>query len=185
METKDIFDDMEREMQKSVDHVLHEFAALHTGKASTSMVEGVNVDVYGSNMKLRDVAAITTPDARTIQIQPWDQSTVGPIEKALIEAKLGINPVVTGELIRLPIPELSGERREELCKMAQGFAEQGRIGVRASRKDAMDALKNAQKEGLPEDDFKRGEKDVQKNTDGCVNQINQALADKEEDLRKV
>ena len=149
------------------------------------MVEGVNVDVYGSNMELRDVAAITTPDARTIQIQPWDQSRVGPIEKALIEAKLGINPVVTGELIRLPIPELSGERREELCKMAQGFAEQGRIGVRASRKDAMDALKNAQKEGLPEDDFKRGEKDVQKNTDGCVNQINQALADKEEDLRKV
>ena len=185
METKDIFDDMEREMQKSVDHVLHEFAALHTGKANTSMVEGVNVDVYGSNMKLRDVAAITTPDARTIQIQPWDQSTVAPIEKALIEAKLGINPVVTGELIRLPIPELSGERREELCKMAQGFAEQGRIGVRASRKDAMDALKNAQKEGLPEDDFKRGEKDVQKNTDDCVNQINQALASKEEDLRKV
>ena len=117
METKDIFDDMEREMQKSVDHVLHEFASLHTGKANTSMVESVNVDVYGSNMKLRDVAAITTPDARTIQIQPWDKTTVGPIEKALIEAKLGINPVVTGELIRLPgrgMPSLRGGRRGEL-----------------------------------------------------------------------
>jgi len=172
-------------MQKSVDHVVHEFSTLHTGKANSSMVENINVDVYGSSMKLRDVAAITTPDARTIQIQPWDKTTTAPIEKALIDAKIGITPVVTGELIRLPMPELSGERREELCKMAQGLAEQGRIGVRASRKEAMDALKDAQKEGLPEDDFKRSEKDVQKNTDDCVNQINQSLTSKEEDLRKV
>jgi ribosome recycling factor len=185
METKEIFDKMERDMQKSVDHVVHEFSTLHTGKANASMVEGVKVDVYGSSMNLRDVAAITTPDARTIQIQPWDKSTTGPIEKALLDAKIGITPIVTGELIRLPMPELSGERREELCKIAQGFAEQGRIGVRASRKEAMDALKNAQKEGLPEDDFKRGEKDVQKNTDDSVNQINQALTSKEGDLRKV
>ena len=153
---------MNREMNKSIDHVLSEFFTLHTGKANASMVENVNVDVYGSSMKLRDVAAITTPDARTIQIQPWDKSTAAPIEKALIDAKLGITPIVTGELIRMPIPELSGERREELCKMAQGFAENGRIGIRASRKDAMDALKDAQKEGLPEDDYKRQEKEVQK-----------------------
>ena len=172
-------------MQKSVDHVLHEFSTLHTGKANTSMVENITVDVYGSSMKLRDVAAITTPDARTIQIQPWDKSTTAPIEKALLEAKIGINPIVTGEIIRLPMPELSGERREELCKVAQGFAEQGRIGIRASRKEAMDSLKEAQKEGLPEDDFKRGEKDVQKNTDDSVNKINQALSSKEGDLRKV
>jgi len=164
---------------------LHEFSTLHTGKANTSMVENVTVDVYGSSMKLRDVAAITTPDARTIQIQPWDKSTTAPIEKALLEAKIGINPIVTGEIIRLPMPELSGERREELCKVAQGFAEQGRIGIRASRKEAMDSLKEAQKEGLPEDDFKRGEKDVQKNTDDSVNKINQALSSKEGDLRKV
>ena len=185
MDTNEIFEKMESDMQKSVDHVVHEFSTLHTGKANTSMVDNVTVDVYGSNMKLRDVAAITTPDARTIQIQPWDKSTTAPIEKALIEAKLGINPVVTGELIRLPIPELSGERREELCKMAQGYAEQGRIGVRASRKEAMDSLKEAQKDGLPEDDFKRGEKDVQKNTDDSVNKINEALSSKEGDLRKV
>jgi len=172
-------------MQKSVDHVLHEFSTLHTGKANTSMVENITVDVYGSNMKLRDVAAITTPDARTIQIQPWDKASTAPIEKALLEAKIGINPIVTGELIRLPIPELSGERREELCKMAQGYAEQGRIGIRASRKEAMDSLKEAQKEGLPEDDFKRAEKDVQKKTDDNVTKINEALSSKEDDLRKV
>ncbi|MDG1173149.1 MAG: ribosome recycling factor [Opitutales bacterium] len=172
-------------MKKSVDHVLNEFATLHTGKANPSLVEGVTVDVYGSSMKLRDVAAITTPDARTLQIQAWDKGTVGPIEKALIDAKLGISPVVTGELIRLPVPELSGERREELCKMAQGYAENGRIGIRASRKDGLDALKSLQKDGLPEDDFKRAEKEVQKMTDDMVNQINQAVTAKEADLRKV
>lgn len=185
METDQIFKKLKEDMQKSVDHVLSEFATLHTGKANPSMVDGVNVEVYGSSMKLRDVAAITTPDARTLQIQAWDKGTVGPIEKALIDAKLGINPVVTGELIRLPIPELSGERREELCKMAQGFAENGRIGVRASRKDGLDRLKSLQKDGLPEDDFKRAEKEVQKLTDDMVNQINQAVVTKEADLRQV
>ena len=185
METEPIFKKLKDDMKKSVDHVLSEFATLHTGKANPSMVDGVTVDVYGSSMKLRDVAAITTPDSRTIQIQAWDKSTVAPIEKALIEAKLGINPVVTGELIRLPIPELSGERREELCKMAQGFAENGRIGVRACRKEGLDSLKALQKEGLPEDDFKRAEKSVQKLTDDMVDHINQALSSKETDLRQV
>lgn len=185
METEPVFAKLREDMRKSVDHVLSEFSTLHTGKANPSMVEGVTVDVYGSSMKLRDVAAITTPDPRTIQIQAWDKGTVGPIEKALIDAKIGINPVVTSELIRLPIPELSGERREELCKMAQGFAENGRIGVRASRKDGLDALKSLQKDGLPEDDFKRAEKDVQKLTDNMVNEINQALASKESDLKQV
>ena len=119
MDTSEIFQKMEQDMDKSIDHVNHEFSSLHTGKANSSMVENISVDVYGSAMKLRDVAAITTPDARTIQIQPWDKSTCGPIEKALIDAKIGITPLITGEIIRLPIPELSGERREELCKMAQ------------------------------------------------------------------
>jgi len=185
MDTDSIFNKMNQDMNKSIDHVTHEFSTLHTGEANSSMVENITVDVYGSSMKLRDVAAITTPDARTIQIQPWDKSTAQPIEKALIDAKLGITPIVNGELIRMPIPELSGERREELCKMAQGFAENSRIGIRASRKEAMDALKEAQKNGLPEDDFKRSEKEVQKNTDDAVTKINQALAAKEKDLRTV
>ena len=149
METDPIFQKLNEDMRKSVDHVMSEFSTLHTGKANPSMVEGVTVDVYGSSMKLRDVAAITTPDSRTLQIQAWDKGTVGPIEKALIDARLGISPVVTGELIRLPIPELSGERREELCKMAQGFAENGRIGVRASRKDGLDSLKSCRKTDCP------------------------------------
>ena len=185
METKDIFDQMNQDMKKCIDHANHEFSTLHTGKANSSMVENISVDVYGSAMKLRDVAAITTPDARTIQIQPWDKSTCAPIEKALIDAKIGITPLITGEIIRLPIPELSGERREELCKMAQGFAENSRIGIRASRKEAMDSLKLAQKDGLPEDDYKRAEKEVQKITDDAVATINDALSAKENDLRQV
>ena len=176
---------MQEDMGKSVEHVLNEFTALHTGKANTSMAENVDVDVYGTRMKLRDVAAITTPDARTIQIQPWDKASVQPIEKALIDANLGISPVVTGELIRLPIPELSGERREELCKMAQGMAEQGRIGIRAARKEALDKLKEAQKTGLPEDDFARHEKEVQKETDNSVSRINSSLSNKENELKRV
>jgi len=185
METKDIFDQMNQDMKKCIDHANHEFSTLHTGKANSSMVENISVDVYGSAMKLRDVAAITTPDARTIQIQPWDKSTCAPIEKALIDAKIGITPLITGEIIRLPIPELSGERREELCKMAQGFAENSRIGIRASRKEAMDSLKLAQKDGLPEDDYKRSEKEVQKITDDAVASVNDALSAKENDLRQV
>ena len=185
MNTSQIFSKMNQDTDKSIDHVMNEFKTLHTGKANSSMVENVSVDVYGSAMKLRDIAAITTPDARTIQIQPWDKSSCAPIEKALPEAKIGITPLITGEIIRLPIPELSGERREELCKIAQGFAEQSRVGVRASRKEAMDALKIAQKDGLPEDDFKRAEKNVQKNTDDAVAKINDALAEKESDLRQV
>lgn len=185
METSQIFNKMDQDIIKSLDHASHEFSTLHTGKANSSMVENITVDVYGSAMKLRDVAAITTPDSRTIQIQPWDKSTCAPIEKALLEAKLGITPLITGEIIRLPIPELSGERREELCKMAQNFAESSRIGIRASRKEAMDALKNAQKDGLPEDDFKRAEKDVQKKTDDAVAKINDSLSAKEADLRQI
>ena len=185
MNTSQIFSKMNQDTDKSIDHVMNEFKTLHTGKANSSMVENVSVDVYGSAMKLRDIAAITTPDARTIQIQPLDKSSCAPIEKALLEAKIGITPLITGEIIRLPIPELSGERREELCKIAQGFAEQSRVGVRASRKEAMDALKIAQKDGLPEDDFKRAEKNVQKNTDDAVAKINDALAEKESDLRQV
>ena len=185
MEIDDIFDKTKEDMTKSVEHVLNEFTTLHTGKANTSMVENIGVDVYGSSMKLRDIAAITTPDAKTIQIQPWDKSSVQPIEKALIDAKLGIFPAVTGEIIRLPIPELSGERRQELCKMAQGMAENGRIGIRAARKESMDKLKELQKTGLPEDDYARYEKEVQKETDGAVARINSSLSNKEDELKQV
>ena len=185
MELDAIFTKLKEDMSKPVEHVLQEFSKLHTGKASTTMVENMDVAAYGSTMKLRDMAAITTPDHRTIQIQPWDKSVVGDIEQALLSSKIGITPLVAGEVIRLPIPELSGERREELCKTAQTIAEHGRVGVRGVRKEALDNLKAAQKDGLSEDDFKRAEKNVQEETDAHVGRINDSLAVKESDLRQV
>jgi ribosome recycling factor len=184
--SKEIIDDTNSTMAKAVDHTLHDFSTLHTGKASPSMVENVMVDAYGSSMRLRDMAAITTPDPRTIQIQPWDKSVIQPIEKAIQTANLGLNPSVDGSVVRIPIPELSGERRQELVKVAHRMAEDGRISVRHSRKDALDLLKESKKDGdLSEDDFKRYEKDVQALTDKFVAEIDEHLKSKETELQKI
>jgi ribosome recycling factor len=174
------------DMKKSLEHTLHEFNSIHTGKASPTMVEGIPVDAYGTNMALRDVAAITTPDARTLQIEPWDKSMLRPIEKAIQVANLGINPVVRGHTVYCPLPELSGERRKELVKITHGMAEHGKVGVRAARRDAMEAIKTAAKEKrISEDDQKRMEKEVQNETDRIVAEIDQHLKAKEKELLSV
>tara|TARA_B100001123_G_scaffold403801_1_gene492600 strand:- start:3634 stop:4191 length:558 start_codon:yes stop_codon:yes gene_type:complete len=184
--SKEIIDDMNQSMAMAVEHALHEFATLHTGKASASMVENVMVDAYGSNMRLRDMSAITTPDSRTIQIQPWDKSVITAIEKAIQTANLGLNPSVDGPIIRVPIPELSGDRRQELVKVAHRMAEDGRISVRHARKDGLDLLKEAKKDGeLSEDDFKRWEKEVQTGTDKHVHEIDDQLENKEAELQQI
>jgi len=173
-------------MQKSMDHTLHEFSSIHTGKASPSMVEGISVDAYGSPMRLLEVAAITTPDARLIQVQPWDKSLVQAIVKAIQMANIGINPSVDGNLIRLPLPELSGERRQDLVKVAHRLAEEGRVSVRHARHEGMDTLKKLQKSGeISEDDAKRFEKIVQQNTDQNIKDIAEHLAVKEKELLTV
>ncbi len=174
------------EMQKALDHTLHEFNTIHTGKASPAMVENVTVDAYGSNMRLMEVAAITTPDSRTISIQPWDKGVLKAVEKAIQTAGLGLNPVVRGTLVICPLPDLSGERRKELVKMASQLGEAGRVGIRAARQEGMSALKQALKDKeISEDDEKRGEKEVQSLTDSFVKQIEEALKDKEEELTTV
>ena len=184
--SQDIIDATNQSMNKAVEHTLHEFSTLHTGKASPSMVENVMVDAYGSSMRLRDMAAITTPDSRTIQIQPWDKSVIQPIEKSIQTANLGLNPSVDGPIIRIPIPELSGDRRQELVKVAHRMAEDGRISIRHARKDGMDLLKEAKKDGdLSEDDLKRWEKEVQNSTDKYVGEIDQHLKSKEDELQAI
>ena len=185
METEDIFSIMKQDMQRSVEHVNNEFNTLHTGKANSSMVESVTVDVYGSSMKLRDVAAITTPDARTIMVQPWDKSVIREVEKGIIDANLGFNPLVDGGILRVPVPELTGERRADLAKQASGMAEDGRVRVRQARRDALDLLKAAKEDGLSEDDVKRYEKEIQSEHDNFIAQINEQLTKKEADLKKV
>ncbi|MCB1124299.1 MAG: ribosome recycling factor [Verrucomicrobiae bacterium] len=184
--SQDILDDTNSSMAKAVDHTKHEFSTLHTGKASPSMVENVMVEAWGSSMRLREMAAITTPDSRTIQIQPWDKSVIQAIEKAIQTANLGLNPSVDGPIIRVPIPELSGQRRQELVKVAHRMAEEGRISVRHARKDALDLLKDAKKDGdVSEDDFKRWEKEVQTCTDKYVADIDNFLKAKEHELQQV
>ncbi len=177
---------MSSKMKKAVEHTLSEFNSLHTGKASPGMVESIMVDAYGSNMRLKEVAAITTPDARTIQIQPWDKSVMKDIEKAIQTSKLGINPAVDSGVIRLPIPELSRERRQELAKVAQNMAEEGRVSIRHARRDALDALKAEQKDGaISEDDLKRFEKEVQQSTDKYIKEIDEHYRNKEKELMSI
>jgi ribosome recycling factor len=186
MSTSPVLSDANARMKKAVDHTLHEFSTIHTGKASPAMVESVMVEAYGSMMPLKGCAAITTPDPRMVQIQPWDKGVLRAIEKALQMANIGVNPVVDGTLIRLPFPELSRERRQEFVKTAQRLAEEGRVAVRHVRRDAMEGAKKLKKDGkISEDDEKRLEKDVQAATDKAIKDIDSHLAHKEKDLLTV
>lgn len=185
MEPKEILKSMNADMKKAVEHTLHEFSSLHTGKATPAMLDGVRVNAYGSTVTLKEVAAVTTPDARTIMVQPWDKSVIKDVEKGIQEANLGLNPIVDGGILRVPVPELTGQRRQELAKTAGGMAEDGRVRIRQARRDTLDLLKAEKNNGLPEDDFKRYEKDVQKAHDDYIAEINEHLAHKETDLKKV
>jgi len=177
-----IVSDAQARMRKAVDFTLHEFSSIHTGKATPTMVETVSVEAYGSTMRLKDCAAISTPDARLIQIQPWDAGLVKAVAKGIQEANLGFNPIVDGKIIRLPLPEMSRERRQEFVKTAHKLAEEGRVHVRNVRHSALDAMKKAK---LPEDEAKRVEKEIQSATDGSIKEINEHLAHKEKDLLTV
>jgi len=181
-----ILTDVQARMKKAVDFTLHEFSSIHTGKASPSMVEGVMVEAYGSMMRLKECAAISTPDPRMIQVQPWDKGLIRAVEKGLQQANLGINPIVDGGLIRLPLPDLSKERRLEFVKIAHRLAEEGRVNIRHARRDAMEAVKKAKKDGkISEDEEKRLEKDIQAHTDKVIKDLDTHLASKEKDLTTV
>jgi ribosome recycling factor len=177
-----ILNDALARFKKSVDHTLHEFANIHTGKANPSMVEGIQVEAYGSMMRIKDCAAISTPDARQIVIQPWDKGLTQAISKAILIANLGFNPAVDGQLVRVPLADMSRERRQEFVKVANRLAEEGRVQVRNVRRDVLESVKKAK---LPEDEAKRLEKDIQTATDKAIEEINKHLAAKEKDLLTV
>ncbi len=188
MDPDEILLETEDAMQKSVDYVLHEMSSVRTGKASPSLVENMDVMVqaYGSSMKLKQLAMISTPEPRLITVTPFDPSTTRDIERALSESKLGINPAVDGKLIRLPIPELSEERRRDLVKVVKEMAEAGRVRIRGTRRDGIDKLKDAQKKSaITEDDLRLYEKDVQELTDKYIKSIDEHVAHKEAEIMKV
>jgi ribosome recycling factor len=186
MDPDELLLETEDTMEKGFGYMSHEFSAVRTGKASPAIVENIDVEAYGAVMKLKQLALITTPEPRLLVIQPFDASTVKDIERAIKESKIGINPAVDGKIIRLPIPSLSEERRKDLVKSIKQMAEESRVRVRSARREAIDAIKKAHKDGtVSEDDLETYEKEVQKLTDGFVKKIEEALVAKEAEIMKV
>jgi ribosome recycling factor len=186
MSLQDCLDSMEEKMMKTLEVVHQEFATVRTGKASTSLVENIQVDAYGAQMRLRELAGLSTPEPRLIVIQPWDPTVVPAVVKAIQTSSLGIQPVSDGKLVRIPIPELDKERRMQLDKHIKKLAEDGRVAIRNERRQGMDAAKKLQKEGkITEDDLKHAEKEIQNKTDEYIKEIDTVLAHKEKEILAV
>ncbi len=177
-------DDLERRMEGALSALKSEFASLRTGRASAAMLDPVTVDAYGAQMPLNQVASINVPEPRMITLSVWDKGLVGAVEKALRDSGLGINPVVEGTLIRLPIPELNEERRKELARLAAQYAEQARVAIRNVRRDGMDQLKKA-RSSISEDDYKMWADEVQALTDKYIGKVDKALEIKQEEIMQV
>ena len=186
MAIEELLDNMEESMMNAEDAMKTDIAAIRTGKASTALVEGLMVEYYGTNTRLRDIAGLSTPDARTVAIQPWDQSAVQAIEKAIINSNIGISPVSDGKIVRLPIPPLSEDRRAALAKQVKARSEEARVAVRNARRDANEAAKKAQKDGLlTEDEHKKMLEDIQKLTDRYIAGLDKEFSAKEKELMTV
>jgi ribosome recycling factor len=176
-------DDLKRRMQGAVEAFRHDLGGLRTGRASTALLDPVHVEVYGTNMPLNQVATVSVPEPRMLSVQVWDRSNVQPVEKAIRNAGLGINPIVDGQVIRLPIPELTEERRKELAKLVGQYAEKARIAARNVRRDGMDHLKQDEKKhDISEDERKRLEHEVQKLTDDTIKEIDELAHAKEKEI---
>lgn len=186
MTADDILLETEDGMDKSVGYMTHEFSSVRTGKASPALVENVDVEAYGASMKLKQLALITTPEPRLLVIQPFDSATLKDIERGLKESKVGITPMVDGKIIRLPIPELSEERRRDLVKSVKQMAEEARVRVRGHRRDGIEGGRKVKKDGaMTEDQLADLEDGVQKLTDQYIKSIDSHLATKEAEIMKV
>lgn len=178
--------DIERRMKGAVSVLKQEFASLRTGRANASILDPINVDAYGTPMPLNQLATITVPEPRMISVQVWDKGQVQAVEKAIRESDLGLNPVVEGQVMRLPIPELNEERRQEIAKVAHKYAEQARVAVRNVRRDGMDQLKKQEKAGdIGQDEQHTHGAEVQELTDAMIKDIDEALAAKESEIMTV
>jgi ribosome recycling factor len=175
--------DIQRRMTGAVESLKHDLSGLRTGRASTSLLEPVTVEVYGAHMPLLQVATVSAPEPRMLTVQVWDRSNVGAVEKAIRSAGLGLNPISEGTTLRLPIPDLTEERRKELAKLASQYAEKARIAVRNVRRDAMDSLKQDEKKNeISEDERKKLETEVQKVTDDTIKDVDATTAAKEKEI---
>lgn len=179
-------DDIERRMKGAIEALKTEFAGLRTGRASAALLDPITVDVYGSTMPLNQVGTVTVPEPRMLSVQVWDKSNAAAVEKAIRNSGLGLNPMLDGQLVRIPIPELNEERRAELAKVAAKYAEQGRIAIRNVRRDGMDTLKKLEKDKIiSEDDHKMYSDEVQELTNTYVSSVDEALSTKEAEIMQV
>jgi ribosome recycling factor len=175
--------DLERRMKGAVESLRHDLNGLRTGRANTTLLDPVTVEVYGSHMPLNQVATVSAPEPRMLTVQVWDKSNIGPVEKAIRSAGLGLNPINDGNTLRLPIPDLTEERRKELAKLAHTYAEKARVAIRNVRRDGIDNLKTDEnKKEISEDDRKRGETEVQKLTDEQIKAVDEVAAAKEQEI---
>jgi ribosome recycling factor len=179
-------DDLKRRMRGAIDVLHSEFGGLRTGRASAGLLEPLTVEAYGSNMPMNQVGTISVPDARMLTVQVWDQGLVPAVEKSIMESGLGLNPSRDGNVVRIPIPQLSEERRAELVKIAHKYAEQTRVAVRNVRRDGMDKLKRMERDGdLSQDEQRAWGDDLQKLTDESIKEMDEALAAKEKEIMQV
>ncbi|MFG1479349.1 ribosome recycling factor [Xanthobacter sp. V4C-4] len=177
---------IKRRMQGAIGVLKDELGGLRTGRASASLVEPITVDAYGARLPLNQVATVSVPEARLLQVQVWDRGMVNAVEKAIRDSNLGLNPATEGQVLRLRIPELNQERRQELVKVAHKYAEAARVAVRHVRRDGMDQLKKLEKDAeMSSDDLERLSKDVQKATDDAISEVDQVLAHKEKEILSV
>jgi len=186
MNTKEVLHNTEDKMKKSFESVTREFSEIRTGRASPSLVEGLHIDYYATPTLLKQLASISVPDAHLIVIQPWDVTAIGEIEKAILKSNLGINPSNDGKLIRLSIPQLSKERRQELVKVVHKMAEEGRVSLRTIRREAKEALEKLEKDKIiPEDDKFRGIDELQKIVDKHIGRVDELLKSKEKEILEI
>ena len=175
--------DLERRMKGALDTLKNDLGGLRTGRASTSLLDPIQVEVYGANMNLSSIATVTAPEPRMLSVQVWDRSNVQPVEKAIRAAGLGLNPISEGQTLRLPIPDLTEERRKELAKLASQYSEKSKTAIRNVRRDGMDALKAAEKKSqLSQDEQKRHEGELQKMTDRYVSDAESVSSAKEKEI---
>ena len=180
------FDNLNRRMEGALTSLKSELNSLRTGRASASLLDSVMVDAYGSQMPISQVGTISVPEPRTVSVQVWDKSMVAATDKAIRESNLGLNPIMDGQLLRIPMPELNEERRKELVKVANQYAEQARIAARHVRRDGMDASKQAEKDGdLGKDDAHKASDQIQKMTDDFIAKIDEMYAEKEKEIMQV
>jgi ribosome recycling factor len=183
---KDILKDADSRMLKAVEVVRTELVRIRTGKATTSLLDGIKVDYYGNPTPLNQLGTVSTPDIHTIAVQVWDKTAVSSVEKSILNSNLGLNPITDGQLVRIPIPKLNEERRRELVKLIKKFSEEGKVAIRNVRRDAIEHLKKAEKEDhVSEDERKIAEGEVQKLTDKHIKEIDQILQQKEKEIMEV